>query len=80
MVTTPGDLSSRHWELHHFLEMPTQIEQFCHSYVAAPVCARSVALLLLVSLLLLVNHFMVRPFLGLAKPFWVAGFSVRSNV
>ena len=51
-----------------------QIEQFGYSYVAAQVCARSVALLQLVSLLLLlVNHFLVCSFLGLAKSFWFSG-------
>ena len=78
MVTAPGYLNSL--ELCHFLVMPVEIEQFGHSYVAAQVCARSVAFLVLISLLLLVNHFLVYSFLGIAKPFWIAGFSVRSEV
>ena len=61
--------------------MLKQIEQFGHSYVAAHVCVRSVELVMLVSLLLLVNHFLIRSFnLGLTKPFWVAGFSIHSKV
>ena len=78
-MAAPGDINSlRIMSL--LLEMLKQIEQFGHSYVAAQVCARSVELLMLVSLLLLVNHFFIRSFLGLTKPFWVAGFSICSKV
>ena len=38
MVTAPGDFNT----LHHFQEIPAQIELFGHSSVAVQVCARSV--------------------------------------
>ena len=43
----------------------------CHSHVVAQVYARGVTLLQ-------VNHFLAHSYLGLAKPFWVAGFSAHS--
>ena len=58
--------------------MRTQIEQFGNSYVPAQVCAISVELLMLCSAA--GEHFLIRSFLGLTKPFWVAGLSVRSKV
>ena len=53
-VATPGYLKSL--RIRHVQEFPAQIEQFCHSYVAAQVCAKSVALLLQKRLIYLDHH------------------------
>ena len=75
MVATPGDFKSSGMT-------PTQIVQFCngHANLGVQVCARSVALALLFFCCCCwrawcAHYWSPKPFWGLAKAFWVAGFS-----